>query len=935
MMSSEEEADCFVAYGDRLSKKSKRSRQRVDAGEPRNSYSSIPNFSSRPSFLGGGLYSALFSQNHRHPGLLGRSFGPPSEMLNELLGRKRQEGEEASGASDSPPPVDAAHHMLRDILQGKKKELLALEQELRAVSVASQGDPPSPENNNTINNNNNELKSAALLNGTELPHPVDLKPVVENGVVVENGNSGDENNGAEEDLSEDGKGRREVATEDENPNRASDSEQSVGSPVSDLKIKEEPDEQGKDSAHKTERRDLKRARVENIVSSMRASPSLPAQVNGCKKRKLYHPQQHDAERYSNNSANMNINLYTDDETIDNNSDNEIRQKKVEKDALKSQLRTMQEQLAEMQQKYVQLCTRMDQDSECPDGEDASSGLELDNNSLSLPDKPMKSSPATTPVKDVPVVTSAQSQPAPVTVSPTVPKITSSKLQNPLTGGPQLPVGPGFNGALSLLQQQVLQEHGAPHHHHPQVSHHALSSAAAMYHKLFLEQEAGRLGKETADMHHHQVMGQQSQPPQHNSLPQPPVQPPQSAVPPNNTQQSPTQPAPKSDFSDRLALLRNNMAPVSGSDLEGLADVLKTEITSSVGNLIDSIMSKFVQQKRFLGKQSDVVAEQLNKDILLASQLLDRKSPRTKVIDRGNGGSERSCGLSNGVAPSAVPSRLNGSVFPGLGVAPVHQNNTSGNAGSNSTNNNNNPENNINTMNLPQVRPSPNAGLFQPPKPPTTVSSSSAALYSSIGQVQSHGNPFCVNEGREGAPEQNEALSLVVVPKKKRHKVTDTRITPRTVSRILAQDGQSRGPEEERKFGSGAGTSVGAESPPRPYHPPPPPILPVSLPTSVAIPNPGLHESQVFSPYSPFYHSQVVSNSPEMRDSPPPLPHPPSLLHPALLVAAQHASQDYSTLRVNSAIASTPDNLDRSSDCNSGEGPYDGITPTISFSLDTK
>ena len=48
---------------------------------------------------------------------------------------------------------------------------------------------------------------------------------------------------------------------------------------------------------------MKRARVENIVSSMRASPAILSQppVNGCKKRKLYHPQQHDnsaAERYA-------------------------------------------------------------------------------------------------------------------------------------------------------------------------------------------------------------------------------------------------------------------------------------------------------------------------------------------------------------------------------------------------------------------------------------------------------------------------------------------------------------------------------------------------------------------------------------------------------------------------------------------------------------
>lgn len=163
-------------------------------------------------------------------------------------------------------------------------------------------------------------------------------------------------------------------------------------------------------------------------------------------------------------------------------------------------------------------------------------------------------------------------------------------------------------------------------------------------------------------------------------------------------------------------------------------------------------------------------------------------------------------------------------------------------------------------------------------------------------------------------------------------VTDTRITPRTVSRILAQEG--------------SGVSQGGSESPPPPPPPPrgfhaPPMLPVSLPTSVAIPNPSLHESQVFSPYSPFFNPHAghpgqvppgvagthhLSASPptgvDLRDSPP-LPHPPAMLHPALLAAAQHGQPDYH-LRM--------DSNDRGSDCNSGDISYDGIQPTISFYL---
>lgn len=96
--------------------------------------------------------------------------------------------------------------------------------------------------------------------------------------------------------------------------------------------------------------DAKKARVENIVSGMRSSPA-PPQVNGCKKRKLYQPQQHDS----------NADRYIDDDIEEEQEP--IKQKRVEKNLLKSQLRTMQEQLAEMQQKYVQLCTRVEHGSE--------------------------------------------------------------------------------------------------------------------------------------------------------------------------------------------------------------------------------------------------------------------------------------------------------------------------------------------------------------------------------------------------------------------------------------------------------------------------------------------------------------------------------------------------------------------------------------------
>lgn len=1055
MMSSEEEADCFGLYGDKLSsdKKAKRARQRVDAGEPRNSYSSIPNFTSRPSFFTGGLYGAFFSQNQQQFGIFGQGFGP--KMLNELLGRQVKDAATPSdtmmtmdsavsdggvdidflnassvirrGLEDngSPPPGDIAHHMLRDILQGRKKELLALEQEFRVVNAMS-SEPSSPDNNNSINNNNNELKNGGVNNKSDLSETCASaigKGLVLNG--AEDSDSGDDEAPTTADESPNEKQQQTDMVED--GGGASDSEPTSPAPSSDNKDDPEDSSGNKDIHVKTEQIELKRARVENIVSSMRSSPSLPSQVNGCKKRKRYHPQQHDnsaAERYAALGINMNTVMLMDDDDEDEIEPNEIRQKRVEKDALKSQLRTMQEQLAEMQQKYVQLCTRMDQESEGQDNDDASSDMEQDSSNHTLPDKPMTSTSVSTPAKESSTNTPVSTPVSQPIMSPAVSKMLPNKMHPNHHIPPQhIPLPPNYNGALSLLQHQVLQEQHAPHgplphhhmhpHSHSQLPpHHALSNAAAMYlgvsHKLYMEQEA-RLAKEAAiaaeqqhqhqqhlnQQHHnhqqhmmnhhqqqHQPSHQQQQPQQQQQTvqqhqqgsqtphsqpstphPQTPTQTstqtqpsiPQHTQHPQGNQSSPQQPShPKtnSDFTERLNMLRSHALapPVSGTDLEGLADVLKTEITTSLSSLIDSIMTRFVQQRRFFGKQSEaaaVAAEQLNKDLLLASQLLDRKSPRNKVMDRASQGPpERNLSAAMASSPQMQngPPRVNGNAFHNIPM-PHHQNTPNTNS---NNNNNSNPENNINTINLPHVRPSPNQAIFQPPKPVTSSINpvSAAVLYNTMSSMGApHSNPFCVSDSREGAPEQNEALSLVVAPKKKRHKVTDTRITPRTVSRILAQDGIGTSPQggmdSPPKYNMIPSTSSngGDSPPPRPYHPPPPPMLPVSLPTSVAIPNPSLHESQVFSPYSPFYGSHhqaphIPSASPpgmsDLRDSPP--LHPPTLLHPALLAAAQHGSPDYGSMRTPSAgLGVTNDSVDRGSDCNSVDGPYDGITPTISFS----
>lgn len=1156
-----------------------RSRQRVDAGEPRNSYSSIPNFSSRSAaFMNGGLYGAIFSQHQNNSGAtaavqqqqqaanFGSLFGPngygPAKMLNDLLqGRTQMVKQEnlmnspnnlnnnigngseqslLSANNNSNNIIDgqatlkdssennscnnnsvvtpnslvntstmdsnagllldeaAAHHMLRNILQGKKELQLAIDQELRKVSAQSGSgggsERNSPDNNNTILNKNNNLtnnnnydKSADnALTNTNSPNSVNNAAATENNNQSDVNSKSSENNNSSKNISNsksnesDDKNAKSNADDansnKENNNRDTnipvpkqeqidlndeemainsivDSDNSLDSPISNHATDGKDDIMDVDSdkgdnspspilSSSKPEIDLKRARVENIVSSMRASPSLgvsnQAQVNGCKKRKLYHPQQHDntmMERYAAAvGLNLGLNFHNfmmnnstgagsgDDDDDDDVEPQDIHRKRVEKSMLKSQLKSMQDQLAEMQQKYMQLCTRMDQTSDTPDIDENSSDIvedDMNNEALNKRTSPLTKLPMESPIKDMPP---KSAPPTPNNLSQFMSKMMTAKIQGHLP--PHLP--PQFNGQIPLFQhlqqQQAMHDAAASMQqggHENQASLHA-----AMCQKLeaIMEQHARR-AKEVVEQRQQELMNQQReqqqqqqqqaqlnsisanaqnsmgpnvQNPGHNQQPnQPSPNQNQGAVGPQNPNVPPQLPKGASELAERYNMIRNNSIPkISGNDLEELAETLKQEIGTLLTNLVDTIVSRFMQQRKLLGKANEgavAINEKFSKDYMLSLQLLDRKSPRTKVQDRsssagnaannnqnsGNNGSNVSNNQAimnnsplsgnnnnpnnnNNINNQNGPPRMNGTVFPphGMGMPSVHVNGP-------------NPHDapNLNVINNmpPHIRPPPAAAMFQPPKPPQGMSPvTAAALYNSMANLgnPNNPNPFCLPEPREPTrEEQNEALSLVVTPKKKRHKVTDTRITPRTVSRILAQDGigastnhiasdnnsQNNG---NKQFNTNQPTPTSqalsqvppeSPSPRQSYHPPTSSMLP-SLPTSVAIPNPSLHESKVFSPYSPFFnphgpqpsqlhHMHHMSASPpgglgnmmDPRDSPP-LPHPQSMLHPALLAAAHHGnSPDYSHMRA------AMDANDRNSDCNSGDISYDGMQPTISFS----
>ena len=145
------------------------------------------------------------------------------------------------------------------------------------------------------------------------------------------------------------------------------------------------------------------------------------------------------------------------------------------------------------------------------------------------------------------------------------------------------------------------------------------------------------------------------------------------------------------------------------------------------------------------------------------------------------------------------------------------------------------------------------------------------------------------------PEQKEALSLVVTPKKKRTKVTDTRLSPRAAKALLHEGLGPHGLLED-KYSTPGDKMTSGQHPhhhalPSPHHPhghPPHPLspeaaaaayhaaaaaaslVPVSLPTSVAIPNPSLQHSDVIAMYSHGDHSfgensRSSSHSPALGD----------------------------------------------------------------------
>ncbi|WAR18318.1 PROS-like protein [Mya arenaria] len=161
-------------------------------------------------------------------------------------------------------------------------------------------------------------------------------------------------------------------------------------------------------------------------------------------------------------------------------------------------------------------------------------------------------------------------------------------------------------------------------------------------------------------------------------------------------------------------------------------------------------------------------------------------------------------------------------------------------------NKSNPFNNNNIFRLPERQsafelPKLSGGLTDiprpafPPHPPLGYPPLSFYLPTSLHPPSMYSCPIV-------SPEQTEALSLVVnTPKKKRTKVTDTRLSPRAARALLHENG-SLGTvfDHERVLNSSFGQ-----------------MNPSCLPTSVAVPNPSLQQSELMN----YYKEQRMCGSP--------------------------------------------------------------------------
>ena len=332
------------------------------------------------------------------------------------------------------------------------------------------------------------------------------------------------------------------------------------------------------------------------------------------------------------------------------------------------------------------------------------------------------------------------------------------------------------------------------------------------------------------------------------------------------------------------------------ELKGLADILKTEITQSLAVIIDSIVGRFLQTRR--QKQQEQQQKQLQAAAAAAASAVSGPKPFSLDDPLGLGGRPHGGDRVESTSPRSgdhLRLPLGGPLDQGLhgGNRRPRSHGHSGRA----------PQ--VRDRAAPRISANPISISSTIARESPVVSTQSPISLSGSGhpfanggnllqelremQQQQQSSPSIASDiaardmddqdSEDNLPtsgEQDEALSLVVTPKKRRHKVTDSRITPRSLADLAdlknlpaaAAAALPLFPPPPHKMPLNE-TSPARGLPPLPPPPPPglfPPGMPPHLQAAAAaaaaaaagmpMPNPAALGD--FPPFSPFYAAAAAA-----------------------------------------------------------------------------
>ncbi|XP_057371372.1 homeobox protein prospero-like [Daphnia carinata] len=635
---------------------------------------------------------------------------------------------------------------------------------------------------------------------------------------------------------------------------ASDVEASAADRVELDDEDEEIDELKKESINHSEDEEeeekSKRARVESIVSAMRTS--TPAAINGCKKRKLYQPQQHghkftsEGEEEDDETDERNDSLSEEQHELSMaraqaSSRSSSAQQQQQRDVMQMQqpqphdpIRSLQERIASLHQQRFAALQQQQQRSE-----------KMNNEPVQQQQPQIRR-----PVRD-----------------------DAGRTRNALQHHQPMTFGMRSNLPSSDLS-------------HVSQAHAAYLDATR---RMLMEQQRQQAPSKS----------------QHAQQPQ--------QLPVSNVQQ-PAQPL-------------NAKEPVSSnSELEGLAEMLKSELASSLAQLVDSTLSRFAAAQQQQRRHVIVNNQKSSANSTSADESELSKLQRGRVIDRG---------LRNGdLAALGLTSPFLRTPY---GPLPHHLF----------------PQQQSPNAALNHIVNSIGAGIH-----PAAAAAAAAAGLANIGQFAQQQQQQQQQEEQDAidadAAEQNEALSLVVSPKKRRFTTaTSTNNNNKTAS---SERNSSPTPGNHQNVETRLSPleislinhSSSAHSPPPSRSPTPPSQqqqrypVPAAQQTSAAAggPPPLLHHPSLFSNYSAYFAAaaaaaaagaqqaqaaQAAAGSSSQRSCKSPeldltsASTSASLLHPALLASHHHHHHQRSHHH-----SSHHDNTDRHSESSDGASPYGSV-----------